>query len=168
MRGLRKKTQTKEGGVGIVERGIIYMPENPGGRKRTKKKPNRTELSHSQPSDVNESCSSFQCSRGHPGSLRSEDIAVLETVTILMESRLFSDTCVSFAEHLPIGLIVFVETRCATRVPTNEVFWMVFGTRVCYRTWSFNGLPTRRGSTQRTVCFVIVVGTIRTTFVDVE
>jgi len=85
-----------------------------------------------------------------------------------MESRLFSDTCVSFAEHLPIGLIVFIETRHATRVPAYEVIRMVFGTRVCYRARSFNGLPTRRGSTQRTVCFVVVVSTIGTAVVDVE
>ena len=109
------------------------------------KKRNKRKLSYSQPRDVNEPCSSFHRFGGHLGSLRPEDITVLKTVPVIMliESRLFSDTCVSFAEHLPISLIVFVETRRATRVPAEEVFGMVSGTRVCYRTRSFDGLPTR-------------------------
>jgi len=35
--GVAQKDTNERGGVGIGERGIIYMPENPGGRKRTKK-----------------------------------------------------------------------------------------------------------------------------------
>jgi len=44
---------------------------------------------------------------------------------------------------------------------------MVFGTQVCYRTRSFNGLPTRRDSTGA-VCFVVVVvGAMRAAVVDI-
>jgi len=107
------------------------------------------ELSYSQPSDVDESRSPFHRPRGHFGSFRPKDITVFVIVaaTAPMESRLFSDPCVLFAEHLSIGLIVFIEASRATGVLAEEVFWVVFGTRVCYRTWSFDRLSARRGST---------------------
>lgn len=87
---------------------------------------------------------------------------------ILVEGRLFSDACMPLTEHLTIGLIVFVEARRATREPANEVFWVIFCTRVCYRAWSFDGLPTRWGGAQGTIHFVVVVGTVRSAIVDVE
>lgn len=106
-------------------------------------------LSDSQPSDVDKPCSSLHRCRGRLGSLRPEDIAALIVVPVvrLMKGRLFSDCRVPFAEHLSIDLVVFIETRRATREFAEEVFWVVFSARVCHRTLSFNWLPTRRSGT---------------------
>ena len=126
-------------------------------------------LPNSQSSDVNESSPSFHRYCGHLGSfLENNTVLIVTPIIILVEGRLFSDTCMSFTEHLSIGLIVFVQARGATGEPTDEVVWVILGTRVCYRAWSLDGLPTCRSGTQRTVRFVVVVGTVRSAVVDIE
>lgn len=110
---------------------------------------NRTKLPGSQSRDIDESCCSFHRYRGHLGSLLAEDSTTLLVIlpTILVEGGLFSDGCVSFAKHLPIGLVVFIEASRTTREPADKVLWMISGARVCYRARPFDGLPARRGST---------------------
>lgn len=121
-------------------------------RKRKKKNVTKrmvTKLPDSQSSDVDESRPSFHRYRGHLGSLLAENntVFIVTPVIILVEGRLFSDVCVSFTEHLSIGLIVFIEACRATRESADEVVRVILGTRVCYCAWSLDGLPTRRSGT---------------------
>ena len=169
--GFREEIQTKKPiDVQTGEKGIIHMTKDPRSSKKSGGKQKRKKLSHAQSGDVDEPRRSFHRYRGHLGSLLVGEDAILVAVPaiIIVESRLFSDACVWLTEHLSVGLVVFIEACRTTRELADEVLWVIFGTRVCHGARSFDGLSTRRGGTQRTIRFMIVVGTVRLTIVDVE